>query len=351
MTCLPRAGETGGLWSESTPVNIDSTSNPLRSRGGPTSALPGADDAGVVPLPGIERLIDEMNHIPEERGEIREGVPRPLSPRVSAEGDGGALPPRSERRDAAPDPGPSAAAGEPDVCSSGPDDLLFPARSARRGTVPTVPESILPDGEGGQDGAPGDEIFVPPPGGAGDMTPRDSAGGGKKNEKPRSGILEALALVFVAFALALILKSYVAEAYEIKGRSMEPTFKTGQRVIVLKVGYEVQRSDVVVFASTEDANKDLIKRVVGLPGDWIEWRNGKVFVNGELLEEAYVEHPALPYEPAQEEKVPPGKFYVLGDNRPDSHDSRSFHSIPEGNLKGEVVLRWWPFEDFNFFGK
>ena len=192
---------------------------------------------------------------------------------------------------------------------------------------------------------------MPPPGEQALAPPRDSAAGGKEEEKPRSGILEALALVFVAFALALTLKSYVAEAYEIKGRSMEPSFKTGQRVIVLKAFYEVQRSDVVVFASTEDAGKDLIKRVVGLPGDRIEWRDGKVFVNEEPLDESYVKHAAPSYEPSHREEVPPGKFYVLGDNRPDSHDSRSFHSIPSGNLKGEVVLRWWPFEDFDFFMK
>ncbi len=192
---------------------------------------------------------------------------------------------------------------------------------------------------------------MPAPGGPSDAPPRDSTDEAKEEEKPRSGILEALALVFVAFALALTLKSYVAEAYEIKGRSMWPNFKTGQRVIVAKAFYQVQRGDVVVFASTEDANKDLIKRVVGLPGDQIEWRDGQLLVNGEPLEEAYVEHSARPYELSPDEKVPPGKFYVLGDNRPDSHDSRYFHSIPEGNLKGEVVLRWWPPEDFNFFVK
>ncbi len=191
---------------------------------------------------------------------------------------------------------------------------------------------------------------MPAAGGPSDAPP-DSTDEAKEEEKPRSGILEALALVFVAFALALTLKSYVAEAYEIKGRSMEPNFKTGQRVIVAKAFYQVQRGDVVVFASTEDANKDLIKRVVGLPGDQIEWRDGKLLVNGEPLEEDYVEHPARPYELSPDEKVPPGKFYVLGDNRPDSHDSRYFHSIPEGNLKGEVVLRWWPPEDFDFFVK
>lgn len=209
------------------------------------------------------------------------------------------------------------------------------------------------------DNEPGDMLqsegaaasFPTPEGSVVDSDGDDSGTTETEDEKARSGFLEALALVFVAFALALTLKSYVAEAYEIKGRSMEPSFKTGQRVIVLKAFYEVQRSDVVVFASTEDANKDLIKRVVGLPGDQIEWRDGRVYVNGEPLQETYVEHAAPAYETSSGETVPPGRLYVLGDNRPDSHDSRYFHSIPQSNLKGEVVLRWWPFEDFGFFLK
>lgn len=262
-----------------------------------------------------------MTHLPRdpERGEIRDDA------LPSAPLDGGEADVRSPSDDLSPPVSP-APAGVPDEVSGAVEH-----------------DEVIRDGVSGMD--------IAPPPAAADAPPHDAAPEGKEDEKPRSGILEAIALVCVAFALALTLKSYVAEAYEIKGRSMEPSFSTGQRVIVLKAFYEVQRSDVVVFASSEDAGKDLIKRVVGLPGDEIVIREGRVFVNGERLEESYVEYPVPRYEPAREETVPLGEYYVLGDNRPDSHDSRYFRSVRASQLKGEVVLRWWPFEDFDFFVK
>lgn len=238
-------------------------------------------------------------------------------------------------------PSPAGAGSGGGRCPAGPDselgsDVRAPSPEGDGVLPPRAPQEdeVLPLGTGTA---------------AGEAPPTESSAAGNDDEKSRSGILEALALVCVAFALALTLKSYVAEAYEIKGKSMEPSFKTGQRVIVLKTLYEVERGDVVVFSSKEDAGKDLIKRVVGLPGDRIAWHGGRVYVNGEPLNEEYVKRPA--FEDLPGEEVPPGQFYVLGDNRPDSHDSRYFHCIPERNLKGEVVLRWWPFEDFHFFVK
>jgi len=164
----------------------------------------------------------------------------------------------------------------------------------------------------------------------------------------RSSILEALALVCVAFALALTLKTYVAEAYEIKGRSMEPSFRNGERVVVLKAFFDVGRTDVIVFSSVQDPRKDLIKRVIGLPGETVEIRDGGVFVNGERLPEEYVEHSLYD---SDRQTVPEDSYYVLGDNRPDSHDSRVFKSIPSRNIKGKVVVRWWPVSDFRLFSE
>ena len=151
----------------------------------------------------------------------------------------------------------------------------------------------------------------------------------QKPRKGRGGILEAFVLALIALALALTLKTYVAEAYEIKGRSMEPTFLTGQRVVVLKAFYDIQRFDIVVFTSTEDASKDLIKRVVGLPGETLRVSGGKVYVNGKRVQETYgVRHDARELlEEFPETRIPPDHYYVLGDNRPDSHDSRYFEAI------------------------
>jgi signal peptidase I len=177
--------------------------------------------------------------------------------------------------------------------------------------------------------------------------------GPPEKTKERSGLLEAFVLVLIALVLALTLKTYVAEAYEIKGRSMEPTFLNGQRVVVLKAFYEIEREDVIVFASTEDPSKDLIKRVVGLPGETLKVAGGQVYINGRKLAENYAKHDLdreLRDTP-KEERIPGRHYYVLGDNRPDSHDSRNFLSIPQECIRGKVVMRWWPFSQFKAFGR
>jgi signal peptidase I len=181
--------------------------------------------------------------------------------------------------------------------------------------------------------------------------PGPGAPGGKKKPGERNGFLEALILVLIALVLALSLKTYVAEAYEIKGRSMQPNFQNGQRVVVLKAFYGIHRGDIIVFSSPEDPTKDLIKRVIGLPGERIRISAGKVYIDGKKLPESYgPQHDARELgETIREEKIPPDHYYVLGDNRPDSHDSRYFDAVPASSLKGRVVVRWWPFSEFRSF--
>ena len=179
----------------------------------------------------------------------------------------------------------------------------------------------------------------------------DSCGARKPPErKERSGFVEALVLVMVALVLALTVKTYVAEAYEIKGRSMEKTFENGQRVVVLKSFYGIQRGDIIVFASTEDPGKDLIKRVIGLPGETVKIVGGKVYINGARINEDYALHDSRDLrDHPREERVEEGHYYVLGDNRPDSHDSRAFHAIPATSIKGKVLVRWWPLSQLSSF--
>lgn len=169
----------------------------------------------------------------------------------------------------------------------------------------------------------------------------------------RGGSVEALILVVLAFLLALFLKQYVAEAYEIKGRSMEPTFENGQRVVVLKTFYGLEPGDIVVFASTEDPTKDLIKRIVAGPQDRLAVVGGRLSVNDEPVDESYLlgRENGFEFETRLPSPNPLGKgdYWVLGDNRPDSHDSRYFGAIPADSIKGKVVLRWWPFDSFRSF--
>jgi signal peptidase I len=192
---------------------------------------------------------------------------------------------------------------------------------------------------------PADGAPVPPP-------EQVRAGSGRRQ---RSSFVEALALVFVALLLALTLKTYVAEAYEIKGRSMEPTFNDGERVVVLKARalYDIERGDIIVFSSRDDPSKDLIKRVIGLPGDTVRIERGRVYVNGsrEPLTEEYVKDDGgYGYGGNRiEKKIGPDEYYVLGDNRRDSCDSRRFSGVPAKNIKGKVIVRWWPLEEFASF--
>lgn len=176
----------------------------------------------------------------------------------------------------------------------------------------------------------------------------------KKNGRLRSllksAVVEIVVLVVLAFALAMTTKTYVVEAYEIKGRSMVPTFEDGQRVVVLKLFSEIERGDIVIFSTEEDPSKDLIKRVVALPGERIQISKGKVRIDGEPLGESYLQDQDFGlYDAGIDEYVPKGEIYVLGDNRDDSHDSRRFGSISEGSLKGKVVVRWWPFHEVKTF--
>lgn len=166
----------------------------------------------------------------------------------------------------------------------------------------------------------------------------------------RNAVAEVVVLVVLAFALAMTTKTYVVEAYEIKGRSMVPTFEDGQRVVVLKLFSEIERGDIVIFSTKEDPGKDLIKRVIALPGERIEISKGRVRINGKLLGESYLQDKTFGlYDGEIDEYVPEGELYVLGDNRDDSHDSRRFGSVSEESLKGKVVVRWWPFHEVKTF--
>ena len=134
---------------------------------------------------------------------------------------------------------------------------------------------------------------------------------------------------------------------------MEPTFQNGQRVVVLKAFYGLETGDIVVFASTEDPTKDLIKRIVAGPQDELSVVNGKLKVNDDLVDEGYLlgRETGFEYESRlpHPNPLPEGEYWVLGDNRPDSHDSRYFGPIPAESIKGKVVVRWWPFDSLRSF--
>lgn len=211
-------------------------------------------------------------------------------------------------------------------------------------------------------------FFLDERGPAGGDEPEDP----KKEDRERGGLLsffrELPGLILVAFVLALLIKTFLVQAFYIPSASMVPTLEVGDRVLVNKLVYdfgEPQRFDIIVFEDpnavepdrgffeglwnwlTEglgfatEAEQDFIKRVIGLPGDELEIKEGHVFINGEPIEEPPgVRVGQDTFEPVT---VEPDKVFVMGDNRANSSDSRSLlGQIPYDKIVGKAFVLLWP---------
>ena len=151
--------------------------------------------------------------------------------------------------------------------------------------------------------------------------------------------------IFETLALAVVLFfgiNTVSARVRVDGFSMIPTLKDGEFVLVSKVNYRfgsVERGDIIVFHFPLDPQQELIKRVIGLPGDKVRVQNGSVSVNGQVLSEPYIAAaPAY----SGEWVVPEGQLFVLGDNRNDSSDSHSWGFLPFEKVVGKAVVIYWP---------
>jgi signal peptidase I len=246
------------------------------------------------------------------------------------------------------------------------------------GAGPPGGNGVGGDGSDGPGGAGGDGPDGPP------APPRSES-----SRLVRQGI-EWVILVGVAVAIALLVKAFVVQAFYIPSGSMEPTLNISDRVLVNKLSYrfgDPSRGDIVVFeAPPGEATaqiKDLIKRIIGKPGDVVEGKDGHIYVNGQLLKEPYLKPTVQSrtfgpyYVPKQHDKIQPvddqtievngtritarlqttpprdssgavsgDEYYVLGDNRLDSKDSTAFGPIHGDTIIGRAFLRVWPLSDF-----
>jgi signal peptidase I len=210
-------------------------------------------------------------------------------------------------------------------------------------------------------------------GGATRRSTRGAATGVKLTPARQGSFLRELPfLLIIAVVLALLVKSLVVQAFYIPSRSMEPTLAIGDRVLVNRLAFrfgEPEHGDVVVFFRPDpDAGKqptgvigflkraaaqglgnappgseDLIKRVIGKPGDVLFARNGKLWRNGEQLNETYL-RPETKTSSFGPVRVPEGHIWVMGDNREDSQDSRKFGPVDEEVLVGRAMVLIWPFD-------
>jgi signal peptidase I len=188
------------------------------------------------------------------------------------------------------------------------------------------------------------------------------------SSKKSHWLRETAVVVIIALAAALLLRTFVVQTFFIPSGSMEPTLQIGDRILVNKLSYHlhgVDRGNIVVFRRPADENcggapvADLVKRVIGLPGETLSLKKGYVYVNGKRLDESWLPSsvqgmtfpgPAGPtYNLAKPYVVPANHYFVMGDNRSDSCDSRYWGPIPRSLIVGKVDLRVWPIGSFHIF--
>lgn len=160
---------------------------------------------------------------------------------------------------------------------------------------------------------------------------------------------DLLGTILPAVVIALLIHAFLAQATRVYGQSMEPNLHTNERLVIEKLSYRLhapRRGDVVVLHDPAGSPELLIKRVIGLPGERITIANGRVFVDGQPIEEPYL---------AQETQgggrswvVPPFTVFVMGDNRSASRDSRVFGPVPLEQIVGRAVFRYWPPSQVGF---
>jgi signal peptidase I len=162
-------------------------------------------------------------------------------------------------------------------------------------------------------------------------------------------IRELAETIIPAVVIAIFINLFLVQATQVLGQSMEPNLHTKQRVLVEKVSYRFlhapKRGDIVVIDLDKENKADdmLIKRVIGLPGDTIEIRNGEVYIDGDRLDESWtINLGGGNYGPTT---IPPLHVFVMGDNRGASNDSRSFGPVHVDNLVGHAWFSYWPMEN------
>lgn len=168
--------------------------------------------------------------------------------------------------------------------------------------------------------------------------------GKEENRSLLSVIAEFVIIFVVAYILAYGLQNYFFGNFQIEQHSMEPTLYEGDRVLINRIGYRFstpQRSDIVILIDPMGSSNDFVKRVIGLPGDKLEIRRGTTYIDGKELDEPY-----LAADRSSENIGPitihPDEYFVMGDNRTVSSDSRRFGPVKRTNILGKVIVVWWP---------
>src|SRR6202140_5949763 len=155
--------------------------------------------------------------------------------------------------------------------------------------------------------------------------------------------------LIIALSLAIVIIIFFYQPVKVEGTSMTPLISDQERIFINNLVYRfepIERGDVVVFWYPLDRSKSFIKRIVGLPEDTVEIRDGQVYVNGKLLAEPYVPADAADFGTLSPVRVPKGEYFVMGDHRTSSTYSRIFGPVPRKFIYGKAVFAYWPVDHF-----
>lgn len=166
----------------------------------------------------------------------------------------------------------------------------------------------------------------------------------KSHKKGKSALMEIFESIAIAVLLAVVIRMFVFQPFYIPSESMVPTLQVGDRIIVSKFTYrfsEPKRGDIMVFKFPLDPSRDFVKRTIGIGGETLEISNNHLYINGQPVVENYlpVDLQFADFDPVN---VPPGSYFMMGDNRNNSDDSRVWGPLPEENIVGKAVLIYWP---------
>ena len=187
----------------------------------------------------------------------------------------------------------------------------------------------------------------------------------KLNDNVKRQIREWTESIVIAVVLALLIRTFVVQAFKIPSGSMIPTFEIGDRIFVNKFIYgakvpfvnfrlpalrQPQRGDIIVFVSPETPNKDFVKRLIATSGETVEIKDGNIYINSRIVTDPPSIRAVFYYnrgsygKEGEIVKVPEGHYYVLGDNSASSRDSRYWGFVPKKNLLGRVIFIYWPIQ-------
>ncbi|BAF59898.1 signal peptidase I [Pelotomaculum thermopropionicum SI] len=173
---------------------------------------------------------------------------------------------------------------------------------------------------------------------------------GQKEEVKKKGRRPLFAEIFesvaIAVVLAVVIRLFVLEPFYIPSGSMEPTLKENDRIIVSKLNYRFQepkRGDIVVFKFPRDPKRNFVKRLIAVGGETVALKDGHLYINGQAVPEDYLP-PGLRFSDYGPREVPEGCYFMLGDNRNNSDDSRVWGFLPENLIVGKAVLIYWPLD-------